>query len=169
VRRHAPLTAPWGKTEMERPLKDELLARPVRKTRSVALLFACRVSQSVPNHKLSSQCRLWYTCLRQSPTHEAAIDTIACMQRRQFNAPKGLGQSDHILRIAVSPMYFSRPSSKCSHHSKSMVLQISLNQGVNLSAGSWNNSFNPSAVTYLVSWTSFGFGSRSTSALMKRM
>ena len=79
------------KPDMERPLENEFLARSVRKARSVALLFACRVSQSVPNHKLSSQCLLWYTCPRQSPTHEAAIDAIVCMQRRQFNAPKGLG------------------------------------------------------------------------------
>jgi len=75
----------------------------------------------------------------------------------------------YILRISCSFMYLSRPSSRCSHHSNSNVLQISLNHGVNFRAGSLNIDFRPSASTYRVAETSFILGSISTSALMNRM
>lgn len=78
-------------------------------------------------------------------------------------------QSIHIRRISCSFMYFSRPSSRCFHHWNRSELQMSLNQGVNFRAGSSNMAFRPSAVTYRVSRTSLRLGSRSTSALMKRM
>lgn len=44
----------------------------------------------------------------------------------------------NILRISFSPKYFSRPESRWSHHSYSMLSQMSLNHGVNLSDGSLN-------------------------------
>lgn len=46
---------------------------------------------------------------------------------------------------------------------------MSLNQGVNLSAGSSNFFFRSSAVTYWVAWTSFSLMFRSTLALMNRI
>lgn len=59
----------------------------------------------------------------------------------------GRSRFAHILRISCSFMYFSRPPFRCSHHSNSMEWQMSLNQGVNLRAGSLNIAFNPSAET----------------------
>lgn len=71
--------------------------------------------------------------------------------------------------ISVSPLYLSRPWSRCAHHSNSMLSQMSLNHGVKTSLSSLNMALNWSADTYLVSLTSFGLGLRSTSAFMKRM
>lgn len=74
-----------------------------------------------------------------------------------------------IRRISCSFSNFSKPKARWSHHSNSIDVQMSLNQGVNLSAGSSNMACSCAFVTYLVSRTSFAFASRSTSAWMKRM
>ena len=75
----------------------------------------------------------------------------------------------YILLICVSPLYLSRPSSRCSHHSNSIDSQINLNHGVNVILSSLNILFSSSAVTYRVSLASLGLTSRSTSALINRM
>lgn len=75
----------------------------------------------------------------------------------------------YMRRICCSLVYFSRPESRLSHHSNSMELQISLNQGVNFKVGSSKSFFRLSAPTYWVAWTSLGLLSRSTCVLMKRM
>lgn len=72
-------------------------------------------------------------------------------------------------RISCSLVYFSSPESRLSHHWNSIELQMSLNQGVNLSWGSSNSFLSSSALTYCVARTSFSLGLRSTLALMKRM
>lgn len=50
----------------------------------------------------------------------------------------------NILRISCSPRYFSSPESRWSHHSYSILSQMSLNHGVNLSEGSLNMVFRSS-------------------------
>ena len=75
----------------------------------------------------------------------------------------------YILLICLSPLYLSNPSSRCSHHSNSIEWQISLNHGVKARLLSLNIVFNSSSETYLLSRTSFGLMSKSTSALMNRM
>lgn len=75
----------------------------------------------------------------------------------------------YMRRICSSFVYVSSPESRCDHHSKSIELQISLNQGVNFNVGSSNFFFRLSCDTYCVAWTSFSLGLRSTLALMKRM
>ena len=47
-------------------------------------------------------------------------------------------------------MYLSRPLSRLSHHSKSIELQMSLNQGVNFREGSSKSCLSFSAETYCV-------------------
>ena len=75
----------------------------------------------------------------------------------------------YILRICVSPIYFSRPESKCSHHSKSMVSQIRRNHGVKLSLGSASMARSSVGETHFVSRTSFGLMASVTDAEVKRM
>lgn len=117
---------------------------------------AYRVYRSLCLHRLSF-ANSSYRLLQNPPTVR-----ISC---RSYPSHAHL----HILRISCSFTYLSRPSSRCSHHSNSKVLQMSLNHGVNLRAGSLNIDFRPSALTYRVARTSFILGSISTSALMNRM
>lgn len=61
-----------------------------------------------------------------------------------FQEHDGYLRNYNILRICCSPKYFSRPESRWSHHSYSMLSQMSLNHGVNLSDGSLNIVFRSS-------------------------
>lgn len=65
-------------------------------------------------------------------------------------------------RICCSFVYLSRPESRLCHHSNSIELQMSLNQGVNFNSGCSNSCLSFSALTYCVAWTSLGLMSRST-------
>lgn len=80
-------------------------------------------------------------------------------------AGRAIMHADHILCNVESLRYFLKEGvPRAPHHSYSMDSHMSLNQGVNLRAGSLNIFFNPSCETYAVSRTSFGLGSKSTSA-----
>lgn len=89
---------------------------------------------------------------------------------RMYSSRLSLTSDSYIRRISFSPLNLLKVElPKWLHHSKSMELQISLNQGVYFRPGCSNSCLSSSAVTYLVSWTSFGLTSTSTSALIKRI
>ena len=111
-----------------------------------------------------SLVRHWYISISHHGTYCFSTNTDYIHKGNLGNAP----YEPHILLISVSFVKESKLS-KLSHHSKSIVLQISLNQGVNLRLGSLNIARRLSGVTYSVSWTSLGFGFRVTSDWMKRI
>lgn len=106
-----------------------------------------------------------------SPSHHLLRSQI-CNSRTQNPVTQDTHQHgtslNHILLICVSFVNASKLS-RLFHHSNSIVLQISLNQGVNFRAGSLNISLSSWGETYFVACASLGLIFKVTLVLMKRM
>src|SRR4051812_5682952 len=70
------------------------------------------------------------TCNKSRPNSPTplSLTPIALFIQNQPPSPKP--NVPHMRRISCSLVYFSKPESRCCHHSKSVELQMSLNHGV---------------------------------------